>query len=121
MIFTGRINPISEFYPALDVLLLPSFTEGLPTTVVEVQGAGVPTVMSDTITTEVDLGLGMVATCKLDDSGQTWLESLQQMAGTTILPLEKRLDALENNHFSNEASAKLYVDFFEGKINDFQL
>lgn len=121
VIFTGRINPISEFYPALDVLLLPSFTEGLPTTVVEVQGAGVPTVMSDTITTEVDLGLGMVATCKLGDSGQTWLDSLQQVAGTTILPLEKRLDALENNHFSNEASAKLYVDFFEGKINDFQL
>lgn len=121
VIFTGRINPISEFYPALDVLLLPSFTEGLPTTVVEVQGAGVPTVMSDTITTEVDLGLGMVATCKLNDGGQTWLNSLQQMANTTIPPLENRLDALENNHFSNEASAKLYVDFCVGKINDFQL
>ena len=121
VIFTGRISPISEFYPALDVLLLPSFTEGLPTTVVEVQGAGVPTVMSNTITTEVDLALGMVATCKLDDSGQTWLNSLQQMANTTIPPLENRLDALENNHFSNEASAKLYVDFFVGRINDFQL
>ncbi|GMR70344.1 glycosyltransferase family 1 protein [Aerococcus viridans] len=121
VIFTGRISPISEFYPALDVLLLPSFTEGLPTTVVEVQGAGVPTVMSDTITPEVDLDLGMVATCSLDDDGQVWLESLQQMANTSVPSVEKRLAALENNYFSNEASAKLYVDFFVGKINDFQL
>ena len=121
VIFTGRISPISEFYPSLDVLLLPSFTEGLPTTVVEVQGAGVPTVMSGTITPEVDLDLGMVATCSLDDDGQVWLESLQQMANTSVPSVEKRLAALENNYFSNEASAKLYVDFFVGKINDFQL
>jgi|SRR5699024_10436326 len=118
--FTGRISPISEFYPALDALLLPSFTEGLPTTVVEVQGAGVPTVMSNTITPEVNLGLNMVDTCGLDDTASQWFEKLARMASLEIPDAQIRLQALEDNNFSNEGSAKLYVDFFMGKINDYQ-
>ena len=105
----------------MDVLLLPSFTEGLPTTVVEVQGAGVPTVMSNTITPEVNLGLNMVDTCGLDDTASQWFEKLARMASLEIPDAQIRLQALEDNNFSNEGSAKLYVDFFMGKINDYQI
>lgn len=119
--FTGRISPIANFYPSLDVLLLPSFTEGLPTTVVEVQGAGVPTVMSDTITDEVDLGLGMVATCGLEDDAAIWYDKLAEMSQLHVPDAQTRLQAIEAKRFSNEASAKLYVDYFTGKIHDYQI
>lgn len=119
--FTGRVSPISEYYPILDVLLLPSFSEGLPTTVVEVQGAGVPTVMSTAITSEVDLGLNLVEQVSLEAPASEWVEHLVKMSKRPVPDVQTRIDAIEDKRFTNEASAKLYVDYFTGKINDFQI
>lgn len=119
--FTGRISPISEYYPALDVLLLPSFSEGLPTTVVEVQGAGVSTVMSKAITSEVDLGLNLVEQVSLDTPVSEWVDTLVKMSQQPVPNVQARINAIKEKGFSNEASAKLYVDYFTGKINAFQI
>lgn len=119
--FTGRISPISEYYPALDVLLLPSFSEGLPTTVVEVQGAGVSTVMSTAITSEVDLGLNLVEQVNLETTVSEWVDNLIKMSQQSIPNVQTRISAIKEKGFSNEASAKLYVDYFTGKINAFQI
>jgi len=40
---------------AMDVLLLPSFSEGLPVVTIEAQAAGLPCFISDTITREADI------------------------------------------------------------------
>lgn len=119
--FTGRISPISEYYPALDVLLLPSFSEGLPTTVVEVQGAGVSTVMSKAITSEVDLGLNLVEQVSLDTPVSEWVDTLVKMSQQPVPNVQARINAIKEKGFSNEASAKLYVDYFTGKIKAFQI
>lgn len=119
--FTGRISPISEFYPALDMVLLPSHFEGLPTVVVEAQATGVPVLMSDTITREVDLGLGMVAYLALNDDLSNWYDTLIDLHQRDIPLAELRSEQIIAKKFSNEASAELYAKFLFGEISSYQI
>lgn len=52
VIFTGVIENVSDYLSAFDIMLLPSLYEGLPLVVIEWQIAGLPCVVSDTVTEE---------------------------------------------------------------------
>lgn len=54
--FLGQRNDISEIDQALDMLLLPSVFEGFPVTVLEAMASGLPCMISDTVTRELDFG-----------------------------------------------------------------
>lgn len=119
--FTGRISPIEDFFPALDVMLLPSFAEGLPTVVVEAQAAGIPVVMSDSITEEVDLGFNMLETATIETDISKWVEAIKKTQRVSV-PNEKiREKVIKEKNFSNETSAELYIDFLEGKTNQYTI
>lgn len=53
--FLGMRNDIPQLMQAMDVFLLPSLFEGFPLVLVEAQAAGLPCVISDSITDEVKL------------------------------------------------------------------
>lgn len=55
IIFTGVRNDVNKIMQAMDVFLFPSYYEGLPLTLVEAQASGLPCIVSDTITDEVNL------------------------------------------------------------------
>ena len=57
---------------AMDVFLLPSFYEGLPTTLVEAQCAGIPCCISNNITKEVDFNLNLIKYLPLEL--EKWIE-----------------------------------------------
>lgn len=118
--FAGRMEPIAELYPALDALVLPSFREGLPTVVVESQAARVPVVMSDSITKEVDLHLNLVHTCALNRVAD-WYGQLRSLPLESRPSSEECLAMIEQQKFSNEASARLYVDFLTGKVTHYRI
>lgn len=44
VIHTGFVDNVEHFYPAMDVMALPTYREGLPTVLLEAQYAGVPVV-----------------------------------------------------------------------------
>jgi glycosyltransferase involved in cell wall biosynthesis len=67
IVFTGYREDVNILMNTFDIFLLPSFYEGLPLTVVEAQAAGVQCILSDNITTEVDLGLGLVEFLSIKD------------------------------------------------------
>lgn len=52
VLLTGRRSDVADLYQAMDVFVLPSHFEGLPIAGIEAQSAGLPCVMSDTITVE---------------------------------------------------------------------
>lgn len=119
--FTGRINPIADFLPALDVMILPSLYEGLPTTVVESQAAGVPALLSDTITKEVDLGLGMVDYLPLDAPMEEWYQGILSASQKTIPSALCREEVIQNKNFSNQGSAQLFEEFLRGRLTHYTL
>ena len=55
VIMTGSKTNTEDFYQAMDVFVFPSLWEGLPVSVVEAQANGLPCVLSDVITHDVDL------------------------------------------------------------------
>ena len=76
----GIRSDIPRIMGALDLLLLPSLWEGLPVVLVEAQAAGVPCLVSDTVTPEADLKTGVVRFASLRTGSERWaLECLAQM------------------------------------------
>lgn len=55
VIFAGDQHDIKRFYSAFDYFVFPSRYEGLPGTVIEAQAAGLPCLVSDTVTRDVDV------------------------------------------------------------------
>lgn len=53
VIFLGNRDDVPQLLQAMDVFVFPSLHEGLPVSVVEAQAAGLPVLMSDTVTDEV--------------------------------------------------------------------
>jgi glycosyltransferase involved in cell wall biosynthesis len=51
----GMVDQTRELYQAMDVMVMPSLYEGLPMVGVEAQASGLPCVLSDAITREVDI------------------------------------------------------------------
>ena len=76
----GLRSDIPRIMGALDLLLLPSLWEGLPVVTVEAQAAGVPCLVSDTVTPEADLTTGLVRFVSLRAGSERWAEEcLAQM------------------------------------------
>ncbi|ODG91991.1 glycosyl transferase family 1 [Gottfriedia luciferensis] len=75
----GIRDDIYKLLQAMDVFVFPSLHEGLPVTLIEAQGAGLTCIISDTITTEVDMGMGLIQYCSLNDS-EKWVEKILKEA-----------------------------------------
>lgn len=71
IIFAGVVHNANEYMMAMDVMVFPSFNEGFPVTIIEAEATGLPVVMSDTITTEIDL-TDLVHRQSLTDSAHEW-------------------------------------------------
>ena len=55
VVMTGSRSDVPRLMQAMDVFVFPSLWEGLPVTVVEAQAAGLPCLISDRITDDVDI------------------------------------------------------------------
>lgn len=55
VIFVGAVHNVNEYYSAFDAFVMPSWFEGLGLVSVEAQAAGLKSLVSDTVTREVDI------------------------------------------------------------------
>ena len=74
--FLGVREDIPNLMHVFNVFLFPSFFEGLPVVLVEAQASGLPCVISNTITKEVDLGLNLIHYCDLNDDIEIWVDEV---------------------------------------------
>ena len=115
IVFAGRREDANRLYGIMDVMILPSLFEGLPTVGIESQAAGVPIIMADTISRETDLGMNLVKFLSIDDNAQDWAEAIMQMRKTNRIDAERRLDILNKKCFTAEKMAMLYEEFIYQK------
>ena len=73
--FLGIRSDIPELLMAMDVMVFPSFYEGMPNTIIEAQASGLRCVISDTITREANI-TGLVDYVSLDDSEINWANKI---------------------------------------------
>ncbi|MGG2060253.1 glycosyltransferase family 1 protein [Priestia megaterium] len=78
----GVREDIHLLLQAFDAFVFPSFHEGLPVTLIEAQGAGLPCIISDVITKEVDMGVGLVQYLPLNDKNE-WVKTILKVTSSS--------------------------------------
>ena len=104
---------------AFDVLVMPSIHEGLPVSLIEAQAAGVPCVVSNGITKEVDLGLGLLEFVDLRGGPAQWMNRIDLALRRQRPCWETRRDALIlSGYDTNDASSALYRVYQKGSAGE---
>ena len=74
----GLRTDIPQLLSAMDVFLLPSFSEGMPFSVIEAQASGLPCIMSDTLSDELDF-TGLASACPISGESKVWADKIKQI------------------------------------------
>ena len=106
VVLTGNRADVPQLLHAMDVFVFPSLWEGLPVTVVEAQAVGLPCLISDKITTDVDLS-ALVKRLPIDDSN-IWAEAVLNLdiKRMNVIPEIKKAG------FDVKDTAKHLMDFY---------
>jgi glycosyltransferase involved in cell wall biosynthesis len=110
--FLGVRDDVNRILQAMDVFVFPSLYEGLPVTLIEAQGAGLPCIISDTITNEVDLGMGLINYLPINNA-TNWVKKLQEIELNTSrsIPITKFSEEGYNIRDTAEEIMELYLAF----------
>lgn len=79
IIMTGPRTDVSDVLQAFDAFLFPSLWEGLPVSVIEAQATGLPCILSDTISREVDVS-HLVEWMSIEESNEAWADMCLEKA-----------------------------------------
>ncbi len=111
--FLGVRSDVPDLLQAMDVIVFPSFYEGLPGVILEAQAAGLPCVISDKITREARI-TDLVEYLPISISAKEWAEVVLKKVETTErrVTLNEFIDA----GFDIEAVAKWYQEFYLGQV-----
>ena len=117
-VFLGNIDYIPEYLSAMDLTVLPSFSEGFGQVLVQSQMAGIPCIASDSLPRETDMHLGIIHYLPIEGSNaiDSWIESIQNIG-------RKRLDyatckkGLDISGYSIDVAAKKLYELYKGSSN----
>ena len=73
--FLNIRKDISNILHSTDLFILPSISEGLGLVLLEAQASNVRCLVSEAIQPEVDLGVGLINTIRLDESPKIWAKT----------------------------------------------
>lgn len=111
--FLGVRTDITELMASADYMIMPSLHEGFPVVLVESQAVGLTALVSDQVSTEVDLGLDLVEFLSINNP-KKWADTLLRDK-KSIASNKEKIEALRAKGFDVSENAKklsqLYVDF----------
>ncbi len=105
VILLGLRMDIPELMAGADVMLMPSLHEGFPVVLVESQAVGLPAVISNSIASEVDLGLGLLQFKDVEKSIDCWVAGLKNAKIKNKSSRERRVHLLRKKGFDVKANA----------------
>lgn len=108
--FLGRCNQVERLLQAADIFMLPSVNEGLPGSAIEAQAAGLPCLVSDTVTKECDI-TQRVQFLPIDKGAGCWAEAVHNMRSN--LPDRDVKQVIEQSGYEiQEAADRLQKMYF---------
>ena len=106
--FLGIKSNVQDFYSAMDAFIFPSKYEGLPVTVLETQANGLPSVISDKITKQVEISKA-IKVVPLEKSDKIW--ALSCMEASQQGHLDTSIE-MNTSVFRIETAAKNLEQFY---------
>jgi glycosyltransferase involved in cell wall biosynthesis len=110
----GIRSDVPDLLQAADVLLFPSFYEGLPGVVLEAQAAGLPCVISASITSEVGI-TDLVEYVSLDKDAQYWADKL--ICSLRNYKRRNTYHEIVQAGYNIESVSKWYQDFYLNQLS----
>ncbi len=103
----GARNDVPNLLQAADCFLFPSKWEGLPVTVVEAQAAGLPCLVSDTVTKDVNVS-ELVKNIPINNSIAPWINTMEKLN----FYRKDVCEDIKKAGFDIRSSAKWLSDFY---------
>ena len=119
IILYGETDNPTAFYSAMDIFVFPSRYEGLPVVLLEAQISGLPCIVSDKITREVDLG--DLNWQSIDDDPKQWAKAVLSIEYRSekerIVYRENHLDTIRSYDITQSVKQldKIYTDLMKNK------
>lgn len=114
VIMMGSRDDVPNILQAADLFLFPSLWEGLPVSVVEAQAAGLPCLVSNKVTNEVDLTPNLKY-LPIDKGVDIWVNEALNIDKTRN---KNSADIIIEAGYDIVSSAKWLSDFYRGILND---
>ncbi len=105
IVFLGRRLDISKLMQFSDIMILPSYYEGLPTVAIECQASGTPMLLAANITKQCDMRLELLTFLPIDNI-DTWVNAVIHRKGKK--DMAHCLSAIEKAGFTANAAAEKY-------------
>ena len=107
----GYCNNTSDYFLNADIMLLPSFSEGLPTVMIEAQAYGCAVIASNRITRECDLQIDRVEFCDICDSSlNCWEEKILKFGKKKNVKQTELIEKINEKGFSTSNVYKKYIE-----------
>lgn len=111
--FLGVRNDIPDLLNAFDIFVLPSLYEGLPVVLVETQANGLPAVISDRITTEMNV-TDLNTVVALDAGAERWAQEIAARRSGSLRRDEYAGQVAAQGYDIREESKKLQKFYING-------
>ncbi|MDV3429595.1 MAG: glycosyltransferase family 1 protein [Bacillota bacterium] len=105
----GVRKDIPELYSTFDLFILPSKYEGLPLVMVEAQASGRRCIVSDVITKETDMGLGLIEYLPINQGVNSWVKAIisSKEEPEKICSIEEIKKMISNRGYSSKQNADI--------------
>lgn len=110
IVFTGKVESINGYLSAMDVFVMPSFSEGLPLAAIEAQTNGLPIILSKAIPKETDVA-GCAKFIALDV--QQWVNTIMAVQ---VLDRCNRKCKVEGSKFDAKLQTDMLVNYYKNLL-----
>lgn len=114
----GVRSDVDELMGKAHCCVLPSQYEGMPLVLIEAQASGLPCVVADTFSHEVDFGLGKVQWLPLEASAQAWADAIEQAVASGRAPKEAVAAVVNEKRFDSKMFAQTLCDLYEEAVRN---
>jgi glycosyltransferase EpsF len=114
VLFLGMRSDVPEFMAGSDIMLMPSLYEGFPVVLVESQAVGIPSLISNSISREVDLSVGKIFFEEITKP-QIWVNQITNLINFKKKTIKERTKMLTNKGFDIKGNAKFLLEFYNSK------
>lgn len=108
--YLGIRSDVDRLLQGVDVFLFPSISEGLPVSVIEAQAAGVPVLLSDTVTNEV-VASDNVHCLSLNESPEYWADKAVELSK---IERKNTFDTMQSSGWDIHTCAHRLADYYRG-------
>lgn len=116
VLFLGLRTDIPQLMGGADVMLMPSLHEGFPVVLVESQAVGLPSVISSSIASEVDLGVGLVHFMPQNATPEEWVDTLLNNSLFGTLSVQNRIEQLKAAGFDIQQNAEKLTQLYSSML-----